>query len=147
MAKQMRDREELIQQLLNKAWELRRLEDYDSSRAALTSALNLCHKSDHDHLGRIYNIKMQYETDHDHFEKALPYCKTALSFYLQTQNPNKIAHATRHLADIQSELNQLDEAELNYSKAIDIYRYNIQASNGDFANALRGYALLLEKKM
>ena len=44
------------------------------------------------------------------------------------------------------ELGQIENSEFNYIKAISIYKEKIDSKNGDLANALQGYALILEKK-
>ncbi len=60
------------------------------------------------------------------------------------EQPIRLAHALRHVADIQRELGLRDEAEANYAEALAIYRGQPAASKLDLANTLRGYALLME---
>ena len=138
-------RKQLIQEYLNDAWDLRRLGQYHNSKEVLVKAHKLCKEKDFELLGRVYHIYMQYEYDHEKYNEAVKFCRLAISFYVKGNNPNKIAHATRHLADLQLELNRLDKAEKNYLHAIDIYRKDPNTPKGDLANALRGYALVLEK--
>ncbi|MBV9063857.1 MAG: tetratricopeptide repeat protein [Alphaproteobacteria bacterium] len=54
------------------------------------------------------------------------------------------AHTVRHIADVQREAGQFEEAERSYAEAMSIYRQNTEVSPLDIANALRGYALLKE---
>ena len=89
---------------------------------------------------------MQYESDHNDYKKAKEFCELAVSFYKKAGDHDKIAHSTRHLADLQIELNQLPEAEQNYKSAINMYRSKNDTQPGDLANALRGFTQLLEKK-
>ena len=137
---------EQIQQFLDDAWELRGRGNYKESRRLLDKAQKLCQSKDYEMLGQVFHIYMQHEFDHGNLNQALDYNKETISYYTKAKNPNKIAHAIRHRADLQNELGHIEEAEMNYIKAIDLYRDNPDSPNGDLANALRGYALLLEKK-
>lgn len=116
------------------------------AKACVDEALFLCEGSNYEFLGRIYHIKMQFEADHDQFEKAVEFSKGSVAFYKKAGNTGRIAHATRHLADLQYKLGRWDSAEQNYKEALSIYRANSKSFKGDLANALRGFALLLEKK-
>ncbi|RZV54912.1 MAG: tetratricopeptide repeat protein, partial [Flavobacteriaceae bacterium] len=136
-----------IQSHLEKAWGLRGVGKYDESKKALEMASSLCNTDDHSFLGRIQHIKMQYESDHDNYDKAIEFCRKAVSHYEKAKNHDRIAHSRRHLADLQVELGRLDEAELNYHEALDLYRNNDDTHIGDLINALRGYAILLGKQM
>ena len=89
---------------------------------------------------------MQHEYDHDNLLKALEYNNKSISYYTKDKNLDKIAHSIRHRADLQKALGQFENAESNYLKAIRIYKEQLQAFNGNLANALRGYALVLEKR-
>jgi len=135
----------IIEQLLEKAWKLRGEGNYDESIKVLSSAESLCELDDYYFLGRINHIRMQYEADKENYERAIEFCRLAISLYRKSKDLNKIAHSMRHLADLQLEINQLNDAEKNYMGTINIYK-NINANSSDFANALRGYALLLEKQ-
>ena len=59
--------------------------------------------------------------------------------------PLRLAHTVRHVADIQSELGELEQAHANFADALAIYRAQADTGKLDLANTLRGYALLLEK--
>ncbi len=136
----------IIQELLVKAWEMRRVGNYDDARHLVKEAQRLCNDYDYNSLGRIFHIKMQFESDHRRLSKALEMCKKSLINYKKSNNLNKIAHSTRHLADLERHLGKEDNSENNYRVAIDIYKNNPNTSNGDLANALRGFGLLLEKR-
>lgn len=139
-------RENTIQQLLKDAWDLRRNSDYTRAKACVDEALLLCESTDFEFLGRIYHIKMQFEADHDQLAKAVEFSKGSVAFYKKAGNNGRTAHATRHLADLQSRLGQLDNAEQNYKEALKFYRANSKSFKGDLASALRAFGLLLEKK-
>ena len=138
-------RDDQIQRLLIKAWQLRGQGNYEASKNILQEAQLLCKDDEHNYLGRIDHIKMQHQYDGHNYLEAIKFCKKAIAHYTTAKNSNKIAHSTRHLADIQTKLNQLDKAFTNYLYALKIYNKHPKTHPGDLANALRGYALLLEK--
>ena len=89
---------------------------------------------------------MQFEYDQDNLADALKLCQESLAFYQEAKNSDKIAHSTRHIADLQCHLGEDADSESNYSAAIRMYRDNPHTQEGDLANALRGFAVLLEKR-
>ena len=135
-----------IQKLLVDAWAQRREGQYDGARQLVAEAEASCAEDDFRSLGRIYHIYAQFESDNDKPAKALEYCRQSVAHYQQSGDRDKIAHATRHLADIERRLGNAEESELHYRHAIEIYRQNSSTSAGDFANALRGFALTLEQR-
>ena len=54
--------------------------------------------------------------------------------------------STRHLANLQRALGNDADSESNYREAIGIYKADSQTRIGDLANALRGFALVFEKR-
>ncbi|HKS21176.1 MAG TPA: tetratricopeptide repeat protein [Thermoanaerobaculia bacterium] len=58
--------------------------------------------------------------------------------------PLKLAHTVRHLADIYRRAGDQGRAERCYDESLDLYRSHPEARPLDFANALRGAALLQE---
>ena len=58
--------------------------------------------------------------------------------------PLKLAHTVRHLADIYRRAGDHGRAERCYDESLDLYRRHPEARPLDFANALRGAALLQE---
>ena len=137
---------EELNRLLAKAWAMRNNEQYYEAKNIVDGANQKCKRDDYNSLGRIYHIYMQIAFDQSNFDEALKNCKTSVIYYHKTENQAKIAHSTRHLADIQSQLGKIDEAERNYRESIEIYRKKNDSSFLDLANALRGHAILLEKK-
>ena len=134
---------ESISKLLEEAWRARQIGNYEQACILLQKARKLCMPEDHKYLGRIFHIYAQFESDHDHPEKALEFCLKSVKHYQKSGNLNRIAHATRHLADIQRRLNHITASEANYKKALRYYEEN-NSTPGDYANAVRGFALLME---
>lgn len=134
-----------IKALLQKAWDQRRQSNYEEARKLVEQAEALCQASDHAYLGRIAHIYMQFEADHDNFEKAVEFSKQSIAHYEQAQLQDKIAHATRHLADLQSQLGQLEASEANFRKVLSVYQGQSNTHPGNLANAVRAFAVLLEK--
>lgn len=133
-----------IQDLLAEAWAKRREADYPAAKSLLTQAQELCAADDYASLGRIYHIYMQFEADHDRLAEAINYCRQSVGYYARSGMPGKVAHSTRHLADLQRELGLGEEAVQNYRAAIAIYRAQKDTNPGNLANALRGFGLALE---
>lgn len=140
------DNNSKIKTLLATIWAKRGQGKYVEARALLSEAEELCEDNDYKHLGRIFHIYGQFESDHNNHQQALEFWQQSLVYYKKDGNPNKIAHSTRHIADIQRRLGDEEGSEKSYRKSLDIYRNNATTSTGDLANALRGFALLLEKR-
>ncbi len=133
-----------IQDLLAEAWAKRRVADYLAAKSLVTQAQELCAANDYASLGRIYHIYMQFEADHDRLAEAINYCRQSVAYYARSGMPGKVAHSTRHLADLQRELGLGAEAVQHYRAAIAIYRAEKDTNPGNLANALRGFGLTLE---
>ncbi len=133
-----------ITEKLHKAWKLRQTKKYKEAKQLVDSAKSLCGPNDNIAFGRIYHVYMQLEYDQGHLLKAKDLCLRSLAYYKKNGNPIKIAHSTRHLADLQFKLGLLSEAEENYRLSIKIYKEDKEGSLGNLANALRGFGLLLE---
>ena len=135
-----------IEGLLAQAWYLRGIGNYNESKKVLNEVESLCNPNDYVYWGRIYHIHMQYAADHNNFNIAIENCKLSISMYQKSKNQSKIAHSVRHLADLQLQVDQPNKAKENYEKCIDLYNELDSVYLGDLANALSGYALLLEKQ-
>lgn len=133
-----------VADLLERAWAERGRGNYNSARKLVEAARDITSDDEYNAIGRIYHIYMQFESDHGNKEKALAYCRQSVESYHQAGNQDKIAHSTRHLADLHRNLGEIGESERNYRIAIDIYRASRETTNGNLANALRGFALVLE---
>jgi tetratricopeptide (TPR) repeat protein len=73
-----------------------------------------------------------------HYREASEICRSL-------GNPLKTAHTVRHAADILREQGKLDEAAPLYAESLGIYRQNKDTPRLDLANAIRGFALLMEE--
>lgn len=135
-----------IRQLLTEAWNKRREEKYLEARDLVKQAQALCKEDDFGELGRIYHLRMQFDADHNRLREASEWCLKSMDQYKKAGDQDKIAHATRHLADLQRRLGQVADSETNYREAIRLYRSNPHTARGNLANALRGFGLLLEKR-
>lgn len=134
-----------ILQLLQEAWDKRGTGNYEEAKNLAEQAHELCTDDNYNFLGRIYHVYMQCESDKGNYAQALEQGQKSLGFYQKTQNSNKLAHSTRHLANLQMHLGHYVESELNYRKAIEIYRSRSTTRKGDLANALGGLGRLLQK--
>lgn len=134
-----------MEKLLTAAWAKRRVGDYEAARSLVAQAQQDCQDDDFAALGRIYHVYMQLESDHDQYEEAVVFSKQSVSYYEKAQLPNKLAHATRHLADLHQALKQWEASETHYRKALTIYRSDPNTAQGNLANTLRGFGSLLEQ--
>ena len=136
---------ENIHELLESAWSKRREGDYKAAKGLVNKAHGLCDDRDFEVLGRIHHIYMQLESDHDHLNEALGWSRKSQAYYRKSGNLDKLAHSTRHMADLQTRMDYLNEAEENYMESISIYRAQNQTYAGNLANTLLGYGELLIK--
>jgi len=83
------------------------------------------------------------DTDMPHM--ALERYSAAATMLRQTNEPQRLAHTIRHVADIQSNMGLHAEAEASYAEALQIYRDDFRTGSLDLANTLRGYALSREE--
>ena len=135
-----------IQKYLDDAWHERQIADYEASKTMVEKAEGLCKKDDYEYLGRTYHIYMQIEADHDNYKKALEWSLKSCDCYQKSENHSKMAHSTRHLADLQLLLGHWIEAETNYLICLDLHYKLGKKEDVNLANAMRGYTLLLEKQ-
>ena len=134
-----------INSLLDEAWNQRRAQNLKEAHRLTEQAQNLCKKGEFNLLGRIFHIYMQLELDQHNLDKALAYGKKSSEFYKENNDLDKVAHSTRHIADLQRKLGKINDSLQSYTEAITIYKTNAEVNTLDLANALRGYALALAK--
>lgn len=135
-----------ITELLNEAWTRRREGKYDEAFSLVGEAHEICSEDDFNMLGRIHHLYRQFESDQNNYDQALKWSRKSLEYYQKTGDGIKIAHAMRHLADLQRQLGMDNEAEKNYQEAIALYKNNPDTQQTALANAFRGFSLLLEKR-
>ena len=135
-----------INELLEEAWNQRRVGNYEKARELVERAKERTKDDDYNSLGRIFHVYAQFHSDKNDLPKALEMYEQSLEFYRKADNRDKIAHSTRHIADNQRELGQDENSERNYRLAVGIYKSNTRTFAGDLANALRGFAIVLESR-
>jgi tetratricopeptide (TPR) repeat protein len=129
--------------VLARGYEARRDRRPSDAKQHFADAIELCQKEgNRSGLAQALAGLGQIERDlHDgagalrHYEEAVAICRTL-------DEPMKLAHIVRHLADVLSEQGELVLAESFYVEAIEIYREHDNSSPLDLANAIRGFALL-----
>ena len=75
---------------------------------------------------------------------ALKLYQEAAELLRQRDQPLRLAHTIRHVADIQTHMRLFEEAQANYAEALTVYRSNPETAKLDLSNTLRGYALLAQ---
>lgn len=128
--------------LLEKAWILRNQGNPKALTSVLEKLEGMITSDDYTSLGRYYHIKRQIEADRGNLIRARKWNHLSIEAYAQAENLEQQAHAVRHLADLEYELTNFEEALHRYEEAMRWYRKNGQPL--DIANAKRGYALALE---
>ena len=84
----------------------------------------------------------QAERDLQHPTTAVKHYREAASLQQNERDRFGWAHSIRHVADILREQKVFAEAEAAYEQALDVYAQDPETSPLDYANALRGLALL-----
>jgi tetratricopeptide (TPR) repeat protein len=84
----------------------------------------------------------QIERDQGDIEASIQHYQQAASIYRALDNPLRLAHTIRHVADMLRESGQPNAALPCFEEALAIYRSHPARGTLDLANALRGYALL-----
>ena len=137
--------EERISRLLDEAWKTRGASDYERGRRLVAEAAELCREEDHESLGRVAHVYGQFERDHGNREQALHFYLEGYNHYVAGKHAEKTAHSLRHVADVRRDLGDREGAERDYRTAIEMYRNLDPAPAHSLANALRGFAMLLER--
>ncbi|NIP19499.1 MAG: tetratricopeptide repeat protein [Xanthomonadales bacterium] len=90
---------------------------------------------------RNLNSRAQAERDLGNTVRAVELYTELEDLQRRAGNPQGVAHAVRHQADIHRENALTELARALYEEALDIYRDESGTSPPDLANALRGLAL------
>ncbi|MDE2888951.1 MAG: tetratricopeptide repeat protein [Gemmatimonadota bacterium] len=138
-------RKQRIARLLDEAWKTRGASDYKRGRRLVAEAVELCREDDHESLGRVAHVYGQFERDLGNREQALNFYLEGFNHYAAGMHPEKMAHALRHVADVRRDLGDREGSERDYRTAIEMYRNLDPAPAHSLANALRGFAILLER--
>ncbi|MDE2999917.1 MAG: tetratricopeptide repeat protein [Gemmatimonadota bacterium] len=134
-----------IARLLDEAWKTRGASDYARGRRLVAEAEELCRDDDHESLGRVAHVYGQFERDNGNREQALDFYLNGYNHYAAGRHVEKMAHALRHVADVRRDLGDREGSERDYRSAIEMYRNLDTTPAHSLANALRGFAMLLER--
>ena len=92
-------------------------------------------------LGKLGHVAL----DLDHPDKARTLFEDSVAVAREADDPLRLAHAVRHLGQVNQRLGRLDSAGRCYEEALDLYDRDGTAHPLDHANALRPMALLREE--
>lgn len=134
-----------IEQLVQEAARARREGRLTDARRSAEKVVALCREiGPNQKLVRALMFLGQIERDTAQRERALQLYEEAAAISREVDKPLRFAHTVRHLADLHCELGRLELAERFYNEALRIYRREREASPGDLANAVRGFAVMKE---
>jgi tetratricopeptide (TPR) repeat protein len=133
-----------IENLLERVRQLRRTNKPDQIPSLIKRAYGLCENGDAFSLGKIHSLQAQFMRDQGALIESKKYYNQALDCFEKLNLETTVAHTLRHIADVERELGEVDDANDHYQKALNMYRSGADTSPLDLANALRGYALLHE---
>ena len=137
--------EQKITQLLNEAWRTRGESDYERGKRLVDEAAGLCREDDHESLGRVAHVYGQFDRDKGNREGALHFYQEGHNHDVAGNHVEKAAHSLRHVADVRRDLGDREGAVRDYRSAIRTYRNLDPKPTHALANALRGFAMLLER--
>jgi tetratricopeptide (TPR) repeat protein len=132
--------------VLKHARSLRLLGNYREAALIVKNCLATCDTSDHEAKGALIQLLGQLERDQDKPAEAIEHYKSAYTIFHAAGFDGHAIHALRHIADIETDLGILEEAERNFAKVLAYYGKTGSTPALDHANALRGHALLCEKR-
>jgi len=92
-------------------------------------------------LGKLGHVAL----DLGHPDKARTLFEESVAAARETRDPLRLAHAVRHLGQVNQRLGRLDLARRCYEEALDLYDREGTAHPLDHANAVRPMALLREE--
>ena len=95
---------------------------------------------------KLYALQGQIEHDEGNREEALSWYEKAAAVHEAIGGKESLAHAIRHVADLNRELGHLEAANEHYLESLEFYRSEENHSPLNLANAIRGLALLREEQ-
>ena len=132
--------------LLMQGHQARRERRLDDAKRIFVEAVEAARLSkDRPWLAQAYTDLGRVERDLRETGAALLHYEEAAAVYRKLDDPLRLAHTVRHVADILRESGQLEPAGSSYREALEIYRAHPETPPLDLANAIRGYALLQEE--
>ena len=125
-------------QVIADAWKARREHHHSEAHRDLTAhLLKLRPQAEPLELARTLCALGQIDRDLYNFPDSLRHYAEAVHILRSESAPLLLAHALRHLGDV-----QLEAAEANIREALDLYRQHPEANELDLANTLRSLALI-----
>ena len=135
-----------VQTLAAQAAAARKEDRLEDAQRDLTRVVEICRREgDEALLARALPALGQIERDLEHTEQALALYTEAAGLHRSLGNVQRLAHTIRHVADIHLDRGEIEQAEPHYKEALDLYGEDERTQPLDFANAIRGMALLREK--
>jgi tetratricopeptide (TPR) repeat protein len=98
----------------------------------------------HERDGELRELGESARKAHD-LPAAQKYYEEAVALLRNSADALKFAHTVRHLGDVYVDLRDWSRAEPCFIEALKIYRSQPSSRVLDFANAIRGYAVLKDK--
>ena len=136
---------ETIQKLFAKGYEARKLHQFPESRDAFLEAVrDAATDGDRALLAEALCGLAQAERDFDNLKASAHHYHNAVVLYRQLEQPERLAYALRHEAEVLREDGKSAEAEELFKEAETIYRGFGDKAALDLANTLRGLALVNE---
>jgi tetratricopeptide (TPR) repeat protein len=137
---------DVFNELITQGYEARRAHRLTDAQKAFADAVTLAGQSgEHAELAQALTGLGQIKRDLKENDAALAHYEKAVEIYRQQDNPLRLAHTIRHVADILRVEARLQEAQPLYEEALKVYRGQDGTPPLDLANALRGFALLKEQ--
>ena len=135
-----------MQTLAAQAAAARKENRLDNAQRDLTQVVKICRRQgDEALLARALPALGQIERDLGNTKTALALYTEAAGLHRAAGNKQRLAHTVRHVADIHLDRGELEQAEPRYKEALDLYGDDRATQPLDFANAIRGMALLREQ--
>jgi tetratricopeptide (TPR) repeat protein len=134
-----------VEQMLQAGYEARR-ESRSSDARALFSVAYERALSDGDLSLQVNALSgwANSESDLGRLDEACGRYAEAIALLRHMDDPLRLAHTVRHLADVARKQGRVEVARPCYEEALTIYRSHAGTVPLDLANSLRGYGLLLE---
>jgi tetratricopeptide (TPR) repeat protein len=131
---------------ITSGYQARRDQRPDDARNCFSRALQLSRASDDKlHKAQAHAGLGQIERDRKNIGAALMHYQVAVELLRKQPDSLILAHTIRHVADILLDEGTLEPAQRHYEEALSIYCAHEATPPLDLANALRGYALLMEE--
>ncbi|PYV81016.1 MAG: hypothetical protein DMG93_16895 [Acidobacteria bacterium] len=131
--------------LISSAYQARKEKRLQDAKQLFAEAVELSRGSgDRAALARALTGLGQTERDLKNNDQAVQHYRETAEIYRSLPDPLSFAHTIRHVGDILRNQNSIERARPCYEEALTIYRTHSETPTLDLANAIRGFALLIE---